>query len=48
LYTSAEQEVIRIIKEKMCYLSLNPLKEEKETLGHYDDFVLPDGKVIKV
>ncbi|KAI9217389.1 actin-2, partial [Blastocladiella britannica] len=29
-HTSAELEVVRLIKEKTCYVSLNPAKEEKE------------------
>lgn len=34
-HTSAEKEVVRAIKEKCCYLPLDPRKEEKEwaTLG---------------
>ncbi|KAJ3398762.1 Actin-2, partial [Chytridiales sp. JEL 0842] len=48
LQTSAEKEVVRIIKEKCCYVALNPSKEEKEQGGRYDDFVLPDGNVLKL
>jgi centractin len=60
-YTSAEMEVVRLIKEMTCYVSQNPIKEEKEFVaGAFgaafgapndklrDEFVLPDGKVIKV
>ncbi|KAI9015056.1 actin-related protein [Gaertneriomyces semiglobifer] len=47
-HTSAEKEVVRIIKEKACYIALNPAKEEKEAGGKYDDFILPDGNVIKL
>lgn len=47
-FTSAEKEVVRIIKEKTCFLSLNLAKEEKECLGKYEDFTLPDGNVLKV
>jgi centractin len=47
-YTSAEKEIVRIIKEKTCFLSLNLAKEEKESLGKFEDFTLPDGKVIKL
>jgi centractin len=46
--TSAEKEIIRMIKEKACYVSLNAAKEEKEKQGKYEDFVLPDGNLIKV
>lgn len=47
-HTTAEKEVVRIIKEKTCYIALNPVKEEKETSGKVDDFMLPDGNIIKV
>lgn len=47
-HTTAEKEVVRIIKEKTCYIALNPAKEEKETSGKVDDFMLPDGNIIKV
>lgn len=46
--TTAEKEVVRIIKEKTCYIALNPVKEEKEMSGKLDDFMLPDGNIIKV
>ncbi|KAI0304949.1 alpha-centractin [Russula brevipes] len=42
----AEREVVRAIKEKNCYVALNPNKEEKETAGRTGDFRLPDGKAI--
>ncbi|RKP00137.1 hypothetical protein CXG81DRAFT_30035 [Caulochytrium protostelioides] len=50
LATSAEQEIVRIIKEKTCYLALNPLKEEKEAAAAAagDDFLLPDGRILRV
>lgn len=47
-HTTAEKEVVRIIKEKTCYLPLFPAKEEKDAGGKYEDFMLPDGNVIKV
>ncbi|CAO3695166.1 unnamed protein product [Rhizopus stolonifer] len=47
-HTTAEKEVVRIIKEKACYVALNPSKEEKETSGKLDDFALPDGNIIKL
>lgn len=47
-HTTAEKEVVRIIKEKTCYIAQNPVKEEKEMSGKMDDFVLPDGNVIKL
>lgn len=46
--TTAEKEVVRILKEKSCYIAQNPVKEEKEMSGKVDDFVLPDGNVVKV
>lgn len=48
LHTTAEQEVVRTIKEKCCYVATNPAKEEKDTLGHTEDFRLPDGNIIQV
>jgi centractin len=29
-------------------LALNPYREEKETLGQFDDYILPDGRVMKL
>ena len=53
--TSAEKEVVRILKEKMSYVALEPRKEEKEwsqiggrAEGKWVDYVLPDGQKIKV
>ncbi|AFR92282.1 actin-2 [Cryptococcus neoformans] len=48
LHTSAEKEVVRTIKEKTCYLALNPVKEEKDQGGAWEEFRLPDGKVIQL
>jgi centractin len=48
LHTSAEKEVVRTIKEKTCYLALNPAKEEKDNGGAWEEFRLPDGKVMQV
>ena len=48
-HTTAEKEVVRIMKEKTCYLALNPSKEESlEASTKYDNFILPDGNAIKV
>lgn len=33
--TSAEKEVVRTIKEKMCYIALDPRREEKEMVTFY-------------
>jgi len=51
LHTSAEREVVRTIKEKCCYVALNPAKEEKEAgkAGfRTEEFRLPDGNLIQV
>lgn len=48
LHTSAEREVVRTIKEKCCYVALNPAKEEKDNLNRPEEFRLPDGNVIQV
>ncbi|KAG0335389.1 Actin-2 [Podila humilis] len=47
-HTSSEKEIVRIIKEKTCYLPLFPAKEEKDAGGKNEDFMLPDGNVIKL
>jgi len=47
LHTTAEREVVRTIKEKCCYIALNPVKEEKEA-ARIEEFMLPDGHVIEV
>ncbi|KAI6711238.1 hypothetical protein B2J93_3246 [Marssonina coronariae] len=56
-HTSAEKEVVRMIKEKVSYVSADPRKEEKEwqsasgKLGGSDsrvlEYALPDGNKIK-
>lgn len=48
LHTTAEREVIRTIKEKCCYVALNPVKEEKDSLGRSEEFRLPDGNTVQV
>lgn len=48
LHTTAEREVVRTIKEKCCFVALNPAKEEKDSLGRLEEFRLPDGNVIQV
>ena len=54
-HTSAEKEVVRTIKEKTCYIALDPNKEEKEwasTTSRMDrkdvEYTLPDGNRLKV
>jgi hypothetical protein len=48
LHTTAEKEVVRTIKEKCCYIAVNPLKEEKDSTGRTEEFRLPDGNIIQV
>ncbi|KAI0223975.1 centractin- actin- protein of the dynactin complex [Massospora cicadina] len=46
-HTTAEKEIVRLIKEKTSYVSLSPNKEAKENSGKTADFLLPDGQIIK-
>jgi centractin len=48
--TTAETEIVRAMKEKMCYVLLNPNKElAKEGLADRTaEYTLPDGSVIQV
>ncbi|KAJ3709417.1 actin-related protein [Lentinula raphanica] len=48
LHTTAEREIVRSIKEKCCYVALNPSKEEKDKPGTTMEFKLPDGAVIQL
>lgn len=55
-HTSAEKEVVRLIKESTTYVAHDPRKEEREWAGlgskHVDgkhsEYVLPDGRKLKV
>ncbi|KAI9797561.1 MAG: Actin-like protein [Candelina submexicana] len=54
-HTSAEKEVVRMIKEKTTYVALDPRREEKEWAagtgrveGKTLDYTLPDGHKLKV
>lgn len=54
-HTSAEKEVVRLIKEATSYVAHDPKKEEKEWAGAkldpskmMSDYTLPDGNKIKV
>jgi len=54
-HTSAEKEVVRMIKEKTGYIALDPVKEEKEWSGSSArsdgksvEYTLPDGNKLKV
>lgn len=52
LHTTAEKEIVRMIKEKTCYIALSPSKEERESQsggsGRSEEFRLPDGNIIRV
>lgn len=51
-HTSAEKEVVRLIKEKTAYIAMDPKKEEKEWAGganvKFEEYRLPDGNVLRV
>lgn len=51
-HTSAEKEVVRLMKEKACYIASDPKKEEKEWAGggsgRVEEYRLPDGHVLRV
>lgn len=53
-HTSAEKEVVRLIKEQVTYVARDPRKEEKEWAAAKMDqskiaeYVLPDGNRLKV
>lgn len=46
--TSAEKEIVKNIKEKMCFITLNPIQAEKDYAHRTEEYTLPDGKTIKV
>ncbi|MHA1713316.1 MAG: actin, cytoplasmic 2 [Candidatus Ranarchaeia archaeon] len=51
LMTSAEKEIVRDIKEKLCYVALDPEKEIKlaqKVKGIEKTYMLPDGTVMNV
>jgi len=49
LSTSAEREVVRTIKEKACFVALDPKKSEDDhKSAELESFKLPDGNIIKV
>ncbi|EPE35925.1 Actin-like ATPase [Glarea lozoyensis ATCC 20868] len=53
-HTSAEKEVVRMIKEKVSYVAADPKREEKEWTsaklgdGKTVEYALPDGNKIKI
>jgi actin-related protein len=51
LTTSAEKEIVRDIKERLCYIALDPEKELKlaeKVSGMEKDYTMPDGEVINI
>ncbi|EWH18154.1 Arp1p [Saccharomyces cerevisiae P283] len=52
LFSSSEREIVRTMKEKVCYLAKNIKKEEEKYLQGTQDlistFKLPDGRCIEV
>lgn len=53
LLSSAEKEIVRLIKEKVCYVSLDPKRDEREWrsgIGHNksEQFRLPDGQIVQL
>lgn len=51
-HTSAEKEVVRLIKEKTAYIAMDPKKEEKDWASggsaKVEEYKLPDGNVLKL
>lgn len=45
--STAEFEIVRSIKEKVCYLATNPQKEETVETEKFS-YTLPDGKTLEV
>lgn len=46
-HSSSELEIVRTIKERACYLAVNPQKEESLE-GERMQYVLPDGSMLEV
>ena len=50
-HTTAEKEVVRAIKEEVCYVAFNPQREEQVEAEHHTEvkeYTLPDGRIVKV
>jgi len=50
-YTTAETEIVRDIKEKLCYVAIDPEKElllSKKVTGMEKSYMLPDGETINL
>ncbi|CEH13717.1 Actin and related proteins [Ceraceosorus bombacis] len=48
LHTTAEKEVVRLIKEKCCYVAPSDTSKEEKDPKPSEEFRLPDGNVIKL
>jgi len=51
LLSSAEKEIVRDVKEKLCYIAIDPEKEmilSKKVSGMDKRYMLPDGELINV
>lgn len=49
LHTSSEFEIVRAIKERMCYVRIDPTAPASVgTAAGADEFILPDGSQLKV
>ncbi|MHA1669566.1 MAG: actin, cytoplasmic 2 [Promethearchaeota archaeon] len=49
--SSAEREIVRDVKEKLCYVAIDPEKElilSKKVSGMEKSYMLPDGEIINV
>ncbi|XP_065071989.1 alpha-centractin [Rhopilema esculentum] len=46
-HTTAEQEIVKTVKERVCFLSLNPQKEDSIE-AEKSAYVLPDGNILEV
>ncbi|CAH3122736.1 unnamed protein product [Pocillopora meandrina] len=46
-HSSSELEIVRTIKERACYLAINPQKEESME-GERMQYALPDGSILEV
>ena len=47
LQSSSEKEIVKKIKEQLCFVSLDFIKDI-ETNFETEDFVLPDGQIVKI
>lgn len=46
--TTAEFEIVKNIKERACYLSVNPVKEETQSQQEKFSYQLPDGQTVEL